>query len=440
VVAPLNTHTSWVEKYAMQAPQVDVTVIDRKDRDAFVDAIRLRKGDVFLCHYEALRLMPGLMRYNYQTMVLDEVHRISNRKAGQTRAAFQVGSQAKHRLAMSGTASGDKPQNLWSILHWLWPKYYSSFWRFEREYIDTYFVADPNDEDGGYRKVIGVKNEARLHAQIEPFYIRHLKKQTCCSHHPNGVMSYLPDKTYGRVWVDLSATQRKFYEQMRKQMIAWVGEHENEPLMAGIAIAQMTRLSQMALATPDVHQEWRNVKDKKTGIVERKLVDVVTLHEPSSKIAAAQELIEDGGKPVVVFTSSKQVAYLAQQAFTRAKITSAVLSSDTPQAVRNTMVADFVHGKYMVFIGVIQAAAEGIDGLQHATDTAIFLDRSWSTIKNQQAEDRLHRGGTKNTVQIIDIMARSTVDLGRHQTLKAKWTWIKQILGDGLNQLEPVEE
>ena len=48
-----------------------------------------------------------------------------------------------------------------------------------------------------------------------------------------------------------------------------------------------------------------------------------------------------------------------------------------------------------------------------------------------QAEDRLHRGGQKDTVQIIDIMAKGTLDLGRKQRLETKWAWIREILGDG---------
>jgi SNF2 family DNA or RNA helicase len=111
-----------------------------------------------------------------------------------------------------------------------------------------------------------------------------------------------------------------------------------------------------------------------------------------------------------------------------------VLSGDTPQGQRDTMVADFIHGRARVFLGVIQAAGEGIDGLQHATDTAIFLDRSWSTKSNKQAEDRLHRPGAKDTVQIIDIMAKDTIDLGRHTRLAEKWLWLKAILGDKVDQ------
>ena len=94
------------------------------------------------------------------------------------------------------------------------------------------------------------------------------------------------------------------------------------------------------------------------------------------------------------------------------------------------MVKRFQNGDTQLFIGVIEAMAEGIDGLQWATDTMIFLDRSWKTIKNKQCEDRLHRDGQKNAVTIIDIMARDTVDMGRKTQLIEKWAFIRQILGD----------
>src|SRR5688572_9015307 len=51
VIAPLNTHDSWEEKYSEQAPDADVIRIDRKNRDKFVDAMRKGRGDVFLMHW-----------------------------------------------------------------------------------------------------------------------------------------------------------------------------------------------------------------------------------------------------------------------------------------------------------------------------------------------------------------------------------------------------
>jgi SWI/SNF-related matrix-associated actin-dependent regulator 1 of chromatin subfamily A len=102
-------------------------------------------------------------------------------------------------------------------------------------------------------------------------------------------------------------------------------------------------------------------------------------------------------------------------------------------AARDAVKNEFIKGGTQVFFGMIQAA-EGIDGLQLATDTAIFFDRAWSARMNQQAEDRLHRDGQKNSVQIIDIVARNTVELANHQKLYKKWEWIKKLLNMKVDQ------
>lgn len=436
VVAPINTFSSWVEKYAEQAPDIDVYVIDRKNRHAFIQAIRQRKADVYLMHWDALRLLVDEFNHYgivFGTVVADEVHRAANKKSQSTNSLKKI--RCHRKLGMSGTASGDKPWNLWSILNWLWPSFYRSYWKFINHYVTKERVE--TDEGAVYIKMSGVKNEQSLHKEMAPWYVRHLKREQCCAHHPNGVMHWLPEKTYDRIWVDLSPTQRRFYNQMRKDMVAWVGEHEDTPLVAQIVVAQLARLSQMTLATPEIvgtKWVWKADPENPGQKIQVEVPDV-KLFAPSSKIDAVKELIQDHeGKRFVLFSASKQACYIAAEELARANITSEVLSGDTKDADRRTMVARFVNGDFQVFIAVIQAAAEGIDGLQHATDTAIFLDRSWSTIKNKQAEDRLHRGGQKDTVTIIDIMARNTLDFGRHTKLNEKWEWIKTILGDNLAQ------
>lgn len=442
VVAPLNTFSSWQEKYGMQAPQNDVVLLDRKNREAFLEAIRRKRGDVFVMHWDALRLMKGLYSLEFGTVIGDEVHRIANRKAQVTLAAKKL--QALHKLAMSGTATGDRPENLWSVLNWLYPRdrRFTSYWRFRKQYCATEEQEVYRKNDMGetvkasYTKVVGVKNQHELMENINPFYVRHLKREQCCEHHPKGVMSYLPEKTYDRIWVDLTPGQRRVYNQMRDEMVAWVGEHEDSPLVAGVVVAQMTRLSQIALATPEIYTKMvrrrlREEEEGYPGLTEPFPVEAVRLIEPSTKLDALQEfLLDHDNKQFVIATSSKQISYLAQEKFERKGISSFVLSGDTPDSQRHDMVHRFANGDTQLFIGVIEAMAEGIDGLQHATDTMIFLDRSWRTVKNKQCEDRLHRDGQKNTVQIIDMMAKDTLDMGRAQRLELKWSWIKEILGD----------
>jgi len=417
IIAPLNTFDSWVDKYNKQAPEVEVVVIDRKNRAKFVSDIKHKRGDVFLMHWDALRLMPELAEIEFGTIIGDEVHRISNRKSQVFRATKRL--KADHKLGMSGTASGDQPQNLWSVLNWLWPSYYKSYWKFRKHYCVEEIQYGAGQ---GYSKIVGVKNIPYLMDEMSPWYVRHLKREQCCEHHPEGVMPWLLDKTYDTIWVDLSPTQRRVYDQMRREMVAWVGEHEDSPLVASVVVAQLTRLSQMALATPVVLES-----------------GVIGLTDPSSKLDALVELLKDNpNKKFVVASSSKKMVYLAQHRLEQLGIPSFALSGDTPQSQRDGMIDRFVNDDTRVFLGVIEAMAEGIDGLQWATDTMVFLDRSWRTIKNMQCEDRLHRDGQKDTVQIIDIMARNTVDLGRRAKLQTKWSWIKTILGDGFNNAQEV--
>jgi len=62
-----------------------------------------------------------------------------------------------------------------------------------------------------------------------------------------------------------------------------------------------------------------------------------------------------------------------------------------------------------IFIGTVQAG--GMSVTLHAATVEVFTDLSFlspSTI--EQAADRLHRLGQKNTVVIIDTIARKTVD------------------------------
>jgi len=185
----------------------------------------------------------------------------------------------------------------------------------------------------------------------------------------------------------------------------------------------MTRLQQFAVANADV--------DAVTG--------KVRLTDPSSKLDALMEIINDNpDKQFVVFSQFKQLVKLACARLEAAKVPCVEFSGDTPASVRNTIEEDFEAGTYRVFVGVIAAGGVGLP--LTSASTVIFLDRSWSSIDNAQAEDRLHRDGQKDAVQVIDIIARNTIDLGRHQNLRRNWSWIKQLLGDTVPQHKIMNE
>lgn len=195
-------------------------------------------------------------------------------------------------------------------------------------------------------------------------------------------------------------------------MLAWVGANEDQPVMAPVSVAKMVRLEQFTAAYAEV--------DPITG--------AVRLMDPSAKLDALMDLLDDTEGQVVVFTKFKQMVPLIRSRLHHAHISHAILTGDTPQMLRGESVDNFQCGIQRVFVGTIAAGGVGIT--LTAADTVVFLDRDWSPAMNAQAEDRLHRQGQKNAVHVIDIIASDTVDRRKGESLQLKWSWIRKMLGE----------
>lgn len=422
ILAPLTPVGSWEDHYSWCLPEMRVAALDPKNRGAFLRAVTQGKHDIYLMHWDALRLMPELAEREWFHVIGDEIHKIKNRKAQVTRALKKL--RTAHKLGLSGTPADNKPDDLWSILNWLYPKLFGSYWRFYKSYVD-YDIHPAH----GYKIVNGVRNAGHLQRTIEPFFIRRRKEE---------VLDDLPDKYYTSVWVDLTPQQRKAYDQMRKHMLAWVGENEEKPLAAPIAVTQLLRLQQFALATIDTERFTKRTRNKKYNPSDpnspRYFEDPNALRylllEPSSKIDALMDIVEelDDEASLVVFTYFKGAVDLAAKRLANRGTSFGIITGDIEKPDRDNMVRDFQAGNRQVLVGTIGAMREGVT-LTRAS-TVVFLDRAWSPSWNRQAEDRLHRIGQKNAVNVIDIMARNTVDLGRKQQVELKWTWIQKLLGD----------
>jgi SNF2 family DNA or RNA helicase len=397
VVAPLTTLESTWQYHFEELTDLDVTVLNPKDRIGSWSDF-LRAGDVLCVHWEALRLMPELAKIPWQHVIADECHRAKNRKAQQTRALKTIPTLFK--TAMSGTPVVNRPDELWSILNWLYPKQYSSYWRFFNKYVQTQTKYAGARQ---FKEIIGPMNVEELRDEIRPFYVRRRKQD---------VLKDLPDKYYTKIHVNLVPEQRRVYESMRKEMIAWIGEQQEDVLAAPVVIAQLTRLQQFSCAYAEIDPESGRVR----------------LIEPSSKLDALEEILDDTEEQVVVFSRFRQLIKLLDARLRHRGIPAVTLTGETPQADRAGAVADFQSGNARVFAGTIAAGGVGIT--LHSSSTVVFLDRDWSPALNAQAEDRLHRIGQRNAVQVIDIVARNTVDLGRDAKLDLKKSWIRQILGD----------
>lgn len=403
VLCRLSVSDMWAEKFT-QLTGLRVSVCDPRDREAFlaVDA------DVYIMHKQVLRkLVLLLKKVRWFHIIDDECQDAQNRKSQYTTSKKQL--KATFKTDLSGTPFTNTPDKFWSILHWLRKDKFGSYWRFRKEFcvVDT--------DIWGYEHISDTKNEQKLLRQIAPFYVRRLKKD---------VAKELPPKYYSTRVVELAPNQRRVYEEMRKRMLAWVGDREDQMLPAPVVVAQLTRLQQFALAYAELVPKKVTHRDGSTEIV-----DEVHLKRPSSKADEFVSIVEDApDKSFVGFSTSKKMVNLVSAELSRKGIDHGVFTGDTPGHLKTQIVEDFQRGKIRIFLGTIQAG--GVAITLHRGDTVVFLDRSWSPSENEQAEDRLHRIGQINPVHVIDIVARDTLDQGRFQRLERKSGWLRKMLGD----------
>ena len=438
VLCPLSVIANWEEHFAEWAPELKVCTIDNKNRVKFENALVIGRADVYIMHWDVVRLVPELQKHVWFHVLADEAHRVGNRDAQVTVKAKKI--KYKFLTEMTGTPCTSKPQQFWSLLNWAKPKRFTSFHRFFNHHVVSIYhtaggdcmanlghdVICLKDHKVPFTVITGIAHEKELLDEIRPYYIRRLKED---------VLKDLPDKYYTTIQVTLGAQQRRVYDQMKREMLTWVGEHEDEPLAVSQAIVKLIRLQQLSCAYAEI--TWVK-KRKKQEDGSWKIEDVrqVKLIDPSAKIDAMMEILDaNPEKQFIVFSQSKQVVNLFEKRLHAKNISYGVLTGDTSQADRGNIVAAFQRGDLQVFTGTIAAGGVGIT--LTAASTVVFFDRSWSPAINKQAEDRAHRIGQTNAVQVIDLVAINTVDMGKLSKLEASWNFIKTLLGDKVDWHKP---
>jgi SNF2 family DNA or RNA helicase len=438
IVAPWSVHIMWQRKLIELlgvAPR-DIVVIDRKHRAAFLRSARIGQAKYYIIHYEALRIkdMEPLQRIQWFHIIADEIHRVKSPHALQTKAFKRLRTQFK--TGMSGSMADDKPQDFWSPLHWVRPDLFPNVSTKDptKKFVQTYCVTEEiqgrvlKDADGEPRidpetgeelhqihhKVVGMKQErlAEFHQLIAPFYMRRLKEDVLD----------LPPKYFTPINVKLHPSQKKVYGQLKREFMAWIGEHEDEQLSVPTVLGRLVRLQQAALASLMFYDTGKVDPRTKEPILK------VKLREPSAKLDAFMDWAADIKGPVVVFSQSRGMIDLAAARLDAAGARIGVYTGSTPDKMRQPIIDNFQAGKLDFFLGTIKAGGEGIT--LTTSSTMAFFDRAWGPFRNKQAEDREHREGQKNAVQIVDFFAPGTVDAKVRNTNIVKWSHLKAILGD----------
>lgn len=413
VVAPNSMKLTWAKEFATWAPDITVSVVQgtaAKRRKAIESG-----ADVVVINWESLRLHTRLESYGngtltetekrpkelngieWGTVVADEAHKAKDPKAKQSRALWAVSRNAKFRFAATGTPIANQPGELWSLMNFVAPEDFPR----KTKFVDRYCQLSWNAFGG--MDIIGLRPDTakEFHQIIDSRMIRRLKEV---------VLPYLPPKTYSTRYVEMDPKQAKAYNQMANDMLAQLG---TDVVAATNPLAQLTRLGQFACAHAEVDDSGN-----------------VRLSAPSNKVDALMEILDEAeGEQVVVFAESRQLIELAEKALTKAGISFGSIHGNISVDDRQIAIDKFQSGNLRAMLVTLGAGGEGIT--LTAARIAVFLQRSWSLVKNKQAEDRIHRPGqTGDRVEIIDVISTGTMEEYRTLKLAEKEDRLQEVVRD----------
>lgn len=356
IVAPKSVVYQWQKTIEEWYPEAADRVL--------VNTYKPRRDSILIYNYEKLSRNENLLEKvcgmgPYDIHICDEAHRLKNKNSKRTLAMKVVPS--KRRVALTGTPWTNKPNDLWSLLNWLNPFYSgSSYWNF------TYYFCNIKRDFWG-EKVEGLTKDQ---SRVELLKKLILRVSVCQP------VSVSAGKQTITVPLEMEKNQRTLYEQA-KQLV--LDELPSNMTIANGAVLTM-RLQQVS-SWPGMFDSKENKKKYGAGIKFEWIKDLVE-DNPDKKFVVFTRFATVA-KALTEYLSGKCVTYIGE------------MNSKERDAAKQIFIDD---PEIRVIIGTIGAMGEGVDGLQYASSTCIFIDRDWNPSVMEQAEDRLNRFGQTNSV------------------------------------------
>jgi SNF2 family DNA or RNA helicase len=379
---------------------------------------RLGWGGIAITTYatarrDAASVEGPLVRLKARSVIVDESHLARNGGSQQSQAIKRIARQAGTVVALTGTPVTRDTGDVFPVLAAMDPL----SWPDQRRAVKRYCLTT----DGEYEdKVEGLApaTEPEFFAALLGQYRRVAKAD---------VLSQLPPKVYSVRRVDIPPEWRRAYDGMASEMLAELPDGDGElPVMS--VLAQLTRLSQLASSACDV--------DKRTEYDEagEEVIKYdVTLRAPSWKADCLLEILaERKGQQVAVFAVSRQLIDIAGAACEEAGYRCAYITGGQGKKARSAGIDAFQAGERDVILATAGAGSLGIT--LTAAGTVVMLQRSWQLDLALQPEDRAHRLDDlvlrHDCIEIIDVLARDTVDDRVREVLRDKGASLAEVVRD----------
>lgn len=380
VICPASLKINWQREWKKFTGK-DAIILDDRNKNNWYRYYEMKCCDVFITNYESLkkffvedfaggvtrsiRLKPeaGLFR----CVIIDESHRCKSSKTQQSKICYKLCQGKEYRFLLTGTPSINGPKDL----------------------IEQLKIMGRLDDFGGYKSF----EQNFLQGPREASNLEMLNWRlwnTCFFRREKAkVLSQLPDKM--RQVVNMDITNRKEYQDAERDLLGYLSSYEHaddEKLRRaerGKVMVQMQKLRQIAAR---------------------------------GKISAAVEFIHDimdSGEKLIVFAFLKEVVLEIKKVFPDA----VTIVGDNSGQERQDAVDRFQNDPKCQLI-ICNYKSAGVGLTLTASSRVAFIEFPWTFADCEQAEDRAHRIGQKDSVNCYYFLGKNTIDEDSWEIIQTK--------------------
>ncbi len=369
VIAPLVTLNNWqreIGKFLKKKSRngrivendVPSSIIIRRGKTE-----ELGKFDFYIINYDLLyKRFHDLSKIGIKTIVCDEVQYLRSKTTKKYSAVKKLAAlpSIKYRIGLSGTPIYNRGSEIWPIVDILRPGLLGSF----KEFCEYFCFVN----EKGKAIVLETKRES-LRKQLQKYVMLRRRK--------SDVLKELKDKVRYKEVIDADTN---YYFNELGNIWEKLEAEQKEAKSAFDKSASYQRA---------IHSE-------------RQAAGVAKLPHVINFVKNIMEIEES----VVVFCHHKSIHKLLNQNLS--EFLPATIIGGQSDKFRQEQIDSFQNGQTKLMIAGLRAGNVGIN--LNRAKYVIFAEMDWSPAIHQQAEDRLHRIGQKNTVFAYYLIGNGTLD------------------------------
>ena len=329
-----------------------------------------------------------------EVLIMDEVQRLKNWKTQISMAARKVRSD--YAVILSGTPLENKLEELYSVMEFADNYCLGPYWQFRADCIVT--------DDGG--KVIGYQNLNKVGETARERLIRRTKKQ---------VALQMPKRTDQNLFVPMTTEQRGMHEEYKEQVAKLVYKWRRTHFLSETDRKKLLQfLSMMRMVCDSTY-----ILDQKSRY-DTKVTETMSI---------LQSVFDNGDEKVVIFSQWERMTRLIAYELDKMGIGYEYLHGGVPSAKRRDLIINFTDDPdSRVFLST-DAGSTGLN-LQ-AGSIMINLDLPWNPAVLEQRIARIYRLGQERNVQVINLVARDTIEESMLGKLRFKTAMFEGVLDNG---------